>query len=74
MSLVATSTNMNLGMLLKIPEESISSEVKTEIESTGISLLLIFVNLLVTGMIAGGCYVDMSTGIYCTRTSKLSYI
>ena len=74
MSLVATSTNMNLGMLLKIPEESISSEVKTEIESTGISVLLIFVNLLVTGMIAGGCYVDMSTGIYCTRTSKLSYI
>ena len=71
MSLVATSTNMNLGILLKIPEESVSSEVKTEIESTGISVLLIFVNLLVTGMIAGRCYVNTSMGIQKMQSNEL---
>ena len=53
MSLLATVANMNVGMLLKIPEENISSGVKTELEGTAITVLLVSVNLLVTGMIAG---------------------
>ena len=53
MSLLATVANMNVGMLLKIPEENISSGVKTELEETAITVLLVSVNLLVTGMIAG---------------------
>lgn len=53
MSLLATSANMNVGMLLKIPAENISSGVRTGIESTGISILLVSVTLMVAGMIAG---------------------
>ena len=53
MSLLATSANMNVGMLLKIPVENISSGVRTGIESAGISILLVSVNLMVAGMIAG---------------------
>ena len=52
-SLLATCTNMNVGMLLKIPEENISSGIQTEVEGTGITVILVAVNLLVTGMIVG---------------------
>ena len=53
MSLLATCANMNVGMLLKIPSKNISSGVKAGIESTGISILLVSVNLMVAAMIAG---------------------
>lgn len=52
-SLLATCANMNIGLLLKIPEESISSGIKTEVEGTGITAVLILVNVFVLGMIVG---------------------
>ena len=52
-SLLATSANMNLGLLLKIPEENISSGIEKGIEGTGITALLISVNVFVLGMIVG---------------------
>ena len=53
-SLMATCANMNVGMLLKIPADNISSGVNTDAESIVISILLVSVNLLVIGMVAGG--------------------
>ena len=44
---------MNVGMLLKIPVDNISSGLNTYAESIGISVLLVSVNLLVVGMIVG---------------------
>ena len=52
-SLLATCANMNVGTLLKRPEESISSEIKTEVDEIGITVILISVNLLATGMLIG---------------------
>ncbi|KAL9982380.1 hypothetical protein ACROYT_G004413 [Oculina patagonica] len=52
-SLLAISANMNVGILLKIPEDNITSGIQTEVEGIGITVILISVNLLVTGMIAG---------------------
>lgn len=55
MSLLATCANMNVGMLLKIPEENISG-ISTKTETVGVTVLLVFVNLLVTGMMIGKLY------------------
>ena len=52
-SLLATCANMNIGLLLKIPEENISSGIETGMEGTGITALLISVNVFVLGMIVG---------------------
>ena len=52
-SLLATCANMNIGLLLKIPEEDISSGIETVMEGTGITVLLISVNVFVLGMIVG---------------------
>ena len=52
-SLLATSANMNIGLLLKIPEESIPSGIETGMEGTGITAVLISVNVFVLGMIVG---------------------
>ena len=52
-SLLATCANMNVGMLLKIPVDNISSGLNTDAEPIGISVLLVSVNLLVVGMIVG---------------------
>ena len=51
-SLLATCA-MNIGLVLKIPEESISFGLKTEVEGTGITAILISVNVFVLGMIVG---------------------
>ncbi|XP_078358133.1 uncharacterized protein LOC144642903 [Oculina patagonica] len=50
-SLMATCANMNVGMLLKIPDQDISSGLGTEGDSTAITALLLLVNTVVTGMI-----------------------
>ena len=52
-SLMATCANMNVGMLLKIPEQEISSGIGTESESVVVTILLVLANLLVTGMVVG---------------------
>ena len=52
-SLLVTCANMNVGVLLKVPEENISSGIKTEMEGVGITAILISINVLVLGMIAG---------------------
>ena len=52
-SLLAICANMNIGLLLKIPEENISSGIKTVAEGIGITALLISVNVFVLGMIVG---------------------
>ena len=52
-SLLATCANMNIGLLLKIPEENISPGIKTGVEGIGITALLISVNVFVLGMIVG---------------------
>ena len=61
MSLLATSANMNVGMLLKIPEENISSGIKTKTETVGMTVLLVFVNLLVTAMMTGNLFTEHSS-------------
>ena len=55
MSLLATCANMNVGMLQKIPEGNISG-IRTKTEEVGVTVLLVFVNLLVTGMMIGKLY------------------
>ena len=55
-SLLANCVNMNVAMLLKIPEENISSGIKTEVEETGVTAILVFANVLLIGMIASMYY------------------
>ncbi|XP_078355790.1 uncharacterized protein LOC144640553 [Oculina patagonica] len=57
MSLLATCANMNVGILLKIPEENITG-IKTEIEAVAVTVLLVFVNLMVTVMMIVRYLVD----------------
>lgn len=53
-SLVTTSVNMSVGMLLKIPAQAaVSSHVATQLESIGVSILLVANNVFVTSMIFG---------------------
>ena len=52
-SLLATCANMNSGLLLKIPGENLSSGLRTDVEGTGITALLLSVNVFVLGMIVG---------------------
>ena len=55
-SLMATCANLNVGMLLKIPDQEISSGLGTQGDSTVITALLLLVNTVVTGMIVGKWY------------------
>lgn len=52
-SLMATCANMNVGILLMIPDQEISSGIGTQGDSTAITALLLMVNTFVTGMIVG---------------------
>lgn len=50
---MATCANMNVGILLKIPDQEMSSGIGTDEDSTAITVLLLLVNTVVTGMIVG---------------------
>lgn len=52
-SLLATMANQSMALLLKIPEESLSSLVSVEDDTFGLSLMLVFVNVFVLVMVAG---------------------
>ena len=62
-SLMATCANMNVGMLLMIPDQEISSGMGTEGESTAITVMLLMVNTFVTGMIVGKLMVNCNASI-----------
>ena len=52
-SLAATSVNMNVGMLLKIPTQEVTSSTSSQLESVLVTVLLVFNNVLVIVMMLG---------------------
>lgn len=52
-SLLATSINMTAGLLLKIPAQETTSGLSGEIEGIGVTVLLLFANVFVVGMLVG---------------------
>ena len=56
-SLMATLANQLMGMMLRIPAETVSTTVNEEADNLGITILLLFANVLLIIMIIGkiGC-------------------
>lgn len=53
MSLLVTSVNFSVGMLLKIPEDETSSSVSGKFDSLVVTILLVGANVVVVAIIAG---------------------